>query len=174
MAEVTAALRARYPQHADQIPPDVLRAIDANELLDRLDEAASLLDKALATPSPVLDRGYRDQARRILAAQPRELTEARAGQWLSKADSAHTPQYAETCRAEAEAIRSANPPAPRRPRPAEPPAAPAPRRARPVPALTAAQGREPVTRAWLEARVKAEVAGARERAGGDVLLKVVR
>jgi len=173
MAEVTAALRARYPQHADLIPRDVLSAIDATELLDRLDEAAQLLDKALATPSPVLDRGYRDQARRVLAAQPRELTEARAAAWLAKAEGAHTPQYAETCRAEAEAIRSANPPAPRRPRTAEPPAAPPRPRATPIPALTPAQGREPVTRAWLDARVKAEVVHARERAG-DVLLKVVR
>lgn len=169
MAEMTAALRARYPQHADLIPPGVLRAIDETELLDRLDEAEQLLGKALATPSPVLDRGYRDQARKVLAAQPRDLTEARAAQWLSKADGAYTAQYAETCRAEADAIRSANPPAPRRARAAAPAARPVPRRAAPPASLTPAEGREPVTRGWLAERVKAEVAADR-----DVLLKVVR
>lgn len=172
MAEMTAALRARYPQHADLIPPGVLRAIDETELLDRLDEAEQLLGKALATPSPVLDRGYRDQARKVLAAQPRDLTEARAAQWLSKADDAYTAQYAETCRAEADAIRSANPPAPRRARATAPAPAPVPRRQ--LPSLTPAEAREPVTRSWLDAQVKAEVAAARANTGHDVLLKVVR
>lgn len=172
MAAMTSALRARYPQHADLIPPDVLRAIDETELLDRLDEAGRLLGKAVATPSPVLDRGYRDQARRMLAAQPRDLTETRVQAWMTKADGAHTAQYAETCRAEAEAIRAANPPAPRRTRVVTPSPAPVPRRQ--LPPLTPAEAREPVTRSWLDAQVKAEVAAARANASRDVLLKVVR
>ncbi|MFJ4924083.1 hypothetical protein [Streptomyces sp. NPDC088736] len=115
MGAITPAMRAEYGQPADWIPAKVLERIDNAEILDRLDEARDLIHKA-DHAAPDLVWGYRDRAREVCAAEPRDDVERRAQQWITKAEQATTAVHAETCRAEARSIRNANPPAPRRPR----------------------------------------------------------
>lgn len=158
MASISPQLRAKYGRNADAVPADVLAAIGQDELLDRLDEAAALTVKAMSTQSPVLTRGYLDQVRRVLRAQPRDVTEAQAGQWLAKADAAHTSQFADTCRERAALIRSQNPVAPRRARTA---AATSARGPVLVWAREQPGGDAPVTTSDLSRMVKAAVADAR-------------
>ena len=170
MAEVTPwmrdQLRERYGTDVDKIPPEILKAIDEAELLDRLDHAKDLFAKSLATNSPTLGAGYRDQARLVLKARPRGKVEAEANAWLTKAESGAVPEYREMCSAEAARIRAADPAAPRRKR-APGPAAAAPSPAllyKSLPAQPLPDPDAPVTREWLAQQVKNEVARAR-RAG---------
>jgi hypothetical protein len=163
VAEITPQIREKYKSWADSVPPDILAKIDEAELLDRLDEAASFRAKAAATASPVLRSGYLVQARGIIRAAPRAAVEARITDLLAKADGAATGQYRESCRSEAERLRAANHPAPRRHRPAStPPAAPV-RRVLVKAASDAAisDPDAPVTREWLEKTVRAELRSAR-------------
>lgn len=159
MAEITPEIRALHKSWADSVPAEVLEQIDDTELRDRLDEAAALRAKATATTSLILRQGYQDRARLILKAAPRDHTEARAAEWLAKADGAATAEYRENCLAEAERIRAANPQAPRRNRRTEPAVRRPLFKATPPPVLTDPDG--PVTRAWLDDFVKSEVGRVR-------------
>lgn len=115
MGEITWDMRRTYGRHVDQIPADVLARIDHDEILDRLDEAQTLVTKFEKAPGDFAT-GYLDQARRILAAGPRDEVEAAAQKWVQKAEAAHTPQHASECRRQARVLREAQPAATRRPR----------------------------------------------------------
>jgi hypothetical protein len=169
MAEVTPRLRDEYGASADAVPPEILKAISQDELLDRLDQANDLFAKSLATSSPTLSAGYRSQARIVLKARPRDMVEAEANVWLAKAENAATAQYRETCLAEAGRIRTTDPAAPRRKRAPAAPPSPA-ELYKSLPALPLPDPEAPATRAWLAQQVKAEVARA-GRAASGLLLK---
>jgi hypothetical protein len=115
MGAITPTMRATYGHLADQIPTALLERIDEAEILDRLDTARDLLVKADQAQGD-LYRGYRDRARAVLEAEPRDIVEQQAQQWITKAQAAHTPTHASACRAQAVRVRAENPPAPRIPR----------------------------------------------------------
>lgn len=113
MGQITGEMREKYGRQVNWIPPTVLARLDEDEVLDRLDEAATLFRKADGVPAE-LARGYMDMARVICEAEPRDETEIQAQKWTAKADDAHTSIHAAACLAKAAEIREANPAAPRR------------------------------------------------------------
>lgn len=115
MAEITSDLREQYGSTCALIPADVLTRIDEDEVLDRLDEAHALYRKAEQAPADI-SGGYRDRARAVCQAEPRDVTEQQAQQWLAKADAAASAAHRGTCLDEAQAIRARQPQAPRRTR----------------------------------------------------------
>lgn len=113
MGEITPQVRARYPRVADAIPSAVLAKIDTDEILDRCAAATDLHTKADKAASPDLAQGYRERARRLLRAAPREETEIRAALWEARADEAVTSVHRSFCLTKADEIRAEQPAAPR-------------------------------------------------------------
>lgn len=119
MGEITPALRAKYSAVADYFEADTLAKLDQTEVLDRLDEAQALYTKAFGPGvNGDLTWGYLDWAKAICKAAPRDETERLAVEWEAKAQTAHTNLAASAYLEKASQIRQANPPAPRRLRPA--------------------------------------------------------
>jgi hypothetical protein len=118
MGAITPRMRAEYGAYsyvADWIPRKVLERIDDTEAHDRLDEARDLIRKA-DSASGELVWGYRERARAVCEAAPRDDVEREAAAWITKADAAHTPVHAANCRGIAQRLRDMNPAAPRRSR----------------------------------------------------------
>ncbi|XUL89731.1 hypothetical protein ACQ86D_26450 [Streptomyces galilaeus] len=152
MGQITPAVRASYGRHAyvcDWIPTKILDRIDDGEVLDRLDEARDLIQKA-DSGSPDLCWSYRQRARDVLEAAPRDEVEHQAAGWITKAQSAHTAVHAAYCRSVAQQLREKNPPAPRRER-----VSPAPQSPRMSPA-----------KMLLKAEIKAAVQAACDQPDG--------
>jgi hypothetical protein len=117
MGEITPELRAKYPQVIDYMDADTLGKLDQTEVLDRLDEAQVLYMKAFGPGvRGDLTWGFIDRAKAICKAAPRDETERRAQEWVSKAQAAHTNVGASGYLEKATQIRRENPQAPRRPR----------------------------------------------------------
>jgi len=76
MARITPQQRQRYgPLLTGSVPGDVLKAIDDQELEDRLVQAHGLMQQVAKAATPGEGRRSGEQARRILAARPRAETE---------------------------------------------------------------------------------------------------
>ena len=76
MARITPQQRQRYgPLLTGSIPAGVLKAIDDQELEDRLAQASGLMQQVAKAATPGAGRQSGEQARRILAARPRAETE---------------------------------------------------------------------------------------------------
>lgn len=115
MGEITWEMRRTHGHVADWIPAELLPRLPQDEVLDRLDEAAALYKKFETSPHEFA-LGYLEQAQRICKAAPRDEVEQAAGEWLVKAEQAHTAQHAAGCLEQARLIRLANPSATRRER----------------------------------------------------------
>ena len=96
------------------VPAEVIKRIDAEELADRLAEAARMLEQSRQATSPTVAKALGESARDLLAAQPREVTERQVSALLVKAQQARNADERDGYRANAERIKAANPVAPRR------------------------------------------------------------
>lgn len=99
---------------AAMVPIDIRKQLDAEELGDRVAEAARLLELSKAAESPVLATEFGQMARDVLAAQPREVTAGQIDALMFKSAWADSIDQAARFWAAAEQVRAAHPMAPRR------------------------------------------------------------
>jgi hypothetical protein len=111
MATITCGIRTAHRSNVDLIPARILKAIDQDELLDRLSHARDLTTR---TRDPQLRGSYALLAKAMLAAQPRGTTEKEAAQRHALARRTQDPRRAAALRSEAARILERNPTAPRR------------------------------------------------------------
>lgn len=114
MAQITTQIRKSYGMIPSLIPPDVLKKISQEELLDRLVEARKLTERARAASSPTISKGLGEMARDLLTAAPREETAREVKALLTKAARVDDPVTAQSLRARAARLEADNPAAPRR------------------------------------------------------------
>jgi hypothetical protein len=115
MAQITAEIRKAYGLAANLVPVDVLKQIDQSELLDRLVYADSLGRKArAASATPAERKGYAEQARNVMRAQPRAVTERAVADRICKASGLGSSGQADALGRSAQEILEVHPPAPRR------------------------------------------------------------
>jgi hypothetical protein len=118
------------------IPDTVLKQIDDQEVLDRLARAGKLNQEADAT-SGTARRDLLQQARAVMQAQPRAVTEREVQAAVAKASGLGNGHQADALRRRANELLEQHPPAPRRQ---------AARAARPVPVAKAGRARKPPVR----------------------------
>jgi len=112
MARITPEIRRTHGRAAELVPESVLAAIDQAELADRLSASAGLIQKSRSSATTPRDRAeLADRARKMLAAQPRSLTEHEVAARVTKAAVVPKAQ-GDALRAEALRILAENPPAP--------------------------------------------------------------
>lgn len=114
MAQITTQIRKSYGMIPSLIPPDVLKKISQEELLDRLVEARKLTERARAASSPTISKGLGEMARDLLAAAPREETAREVKALLTKAALVGDAVTADSLRARAARLEADNPAAPSR------------------------------------------------------------
>lgn len=120
MAEITSVIWNSYSHdNISAIPADVLMLLGEDELLDRLDAAAELDDKAAGAPSSDLAVGYNDRRRQLLEARPRTEIEDRVEDLAEKADMMTDPTHRAALRQRIHDLKRQNPAAPVRPRAAK-------------------------------------------------------
>ena len=76
MAQIDPAAQHRFGLMIGSVPEEIRKAIDGEELLDRLTQADGLMRKAAAARTPGEGRRLGEEAQRILHARPRAETEA--------------------------------------------------------------------------------------------------
>lgn len=114
MAQVTAATRREFGPMVAMVAPATLAAISNDELLDRLHQARSLVQKSQAATRPGDRRQLGEQARAILAARPREQVERLVTDKIAKAAIVPDAHAAEALREQARELLRREPPAVRR------------------------------------------------------------
>lgn len=155
MAEITTVIWNSYSHdNIAQIPADVLLMISEEELLDRLDAAAELDDKAANAPVNDLAVGYNERRRELLAARPRDEIEDRVLDLAQKADMMTDPTHRAALKERIRDLQKQNPAAPVRPR--------APKTAAPAGAAPAT-GIRAEYEAQIRELIKAEMAEQRDR-----------
>ena len=115
MAVVTKSIRAAHGLACDLIPSEVLKSIDAAELMDRLVAVKGLVRSSQSADDATLRKGYATLARAMLTAAPRAVTERQVADRLARAAGLPPASgQAGALRREAQDLLERHPPAPRR------------------------------------------------------------
>ena len=115
MARITPQQRQRYgPLITGSVPGEVLKAIDDRELEDRLAQASGLMRQAGQAATPGAGRRSGEEARRILGARPRAVTEQIVVAKMAKAKALGTSPQAAYLERQAREELLLDPPAVRR------------------------------------------------------------
>ncbi len=115
MARITPQQRQRYgPFLTGSIRGDVLKAIDDQELEDRLVQASGLMQRVAKAATPGAGRQFGEQAQRILGARPRAETEQIVVAKMAKSRAMGDPAMAADLVQQARNELLAHPPAVRR------------------------------------------------------------
>lgn len=114
MAQVSPDLQHRVDLLVGSIPQEIRKAIDADELEDRVVQAAGLMKQAGQARTPGEGRRLGEQAQRILQARPRAQTEAIVLAKMAKARIVGNSDQADALVRQAREELLAHPPAVRR------------------------------------------------------------
>jgi hypothetical protein len=113
MTQLSPELQRRYGLMLGNIPAAVRKAIDSEELADRLVMADDLIRKSQAARTPAEGRALGEKAQRVLSAQPRAATERDVVAKMTKA-AGMPPGMAGDLRQQARQLLEDHPPAVRR------------------------------------------------------------
>jgi hypothetical protein len=113
MAQITPAIRQEFGHMTGMLATNVLKSIGDEELLDRLTQARSLVQKSQAAASPADRKRLGEQAQAVLHARPRAEVERLVTDKIAKAAISDHVQAAEL-RSQARELLVREPPAVRR------------------------------------------------------------
>jgi hypothetical protein len=112
MADIVA-IRKAYGLAASAIPDDILKSIDETEVLDRFAYNRQLTEQANSA-APRERATLLQQARAVMSAQPRAVTEREVKAAVAKAAEIGNGLHADAVRRKANVLLEQQPPAPRR------------------------------------------------------------